>query len=168
MVLKPGRDKSLRHRHPWIFSGAIARVEGEPASGDTVSVLAPDGAFLAWAAYSPQSQIRARAWSFEADDAIDEAFLRQRLAQSIARRKRLMGEGDAMRLVHGESDGLPGLVADLFGNTVVVQIMSAGAERWRAFWGPALLELTGASSEVSSETTCLAPPRSAERLKPPV
>jgi len=146
LVLKPGRDKSLRHRHPWIFSGAIARVEGEPASGDTVAVLAPDGAFLAWAAYSPQSQIRARVWSFEAEDAIDEAFLRQRLQQSIARRKRLMGEGDAMRLVHGESDGLPGLVADLFGNTVVVQIMSAGAERWRPFWGPALLELTGASS----------------------
>ena len=65
LVLKPGRDKSLRHRHPWIFSGAIERVEGEPATGDTVAVVAPDGAFLAWAAYSPQSQIRARVWSFE-------------------------------------------------------------------------------------------------------
>ena len=146
LVLKPGRDKSLRHRHPWIFSGAIARVEGEPGAGDTVAVNAPDGAFLAWAAYSPQSQIRARAWSFDAADTIDEAFLRQRLAQSIARRKRLMGEGDAMRLVNGESDGLPGVVADLFGSTLVVQLMSAGAERWRDFWGPALMELTGATS----------------------
>jgi len=146
IVLKPGREKSLRHRHPWIFSGAIERVEGEPEMGETVDVVAHDSTFLARAAYCAASQIRARVWSFEAEDAIDEAFLRQRLQQSIARRKRLMGEGDAMRLVHGESDGLPGLVADLFGNTVVVQIMSAGAERWRAFWGPALLELTGASS----------------------
>jgi 23S rRNA (cytosine1962-C5)-methyltransferase len=144
LVLKPGRDKSVRHRHPWIFSGAIARVEGEPARGDTVSVVAPDGAFLAWAAYSPDSQIRARVWSFEATDTVDEAFLKEKLAASIARRARLLGEGDAMRLVHGESDGLPGLVADRYGETIVVQILSAGAERWREFWGPALVELTGA------------------------
>ena len=114
--------------------------------GETVSVVAPDGAFLAWAAFSPQSQIRARAWSFDANDKIDEAFLRQRLEQSIARRNRLLGEGDAMRLVHGESDGLPGVVADRFGDTVVIQLLSAGAERWRSFWGPALIELTGARS----------------------
>ena len=144
LVLKPGRDKSVRHRHPWIFSGAIARVDGEPASGDTVSIVGPDGAFLAWAAYSPDSQIRARAWSFDASDTIDEEFLTGRLAASIARRARLLGEGDAMRLVHGESDGLPGLVADRFGETIVVQVLSAGAERWRGFWGPALAELTGA------------------------
>ncbi len=146
LVLKPGREKSLRHRHPWVFSGAIARVDGEPKSGDTVSVVAPDGAFLAWAAYSAESQIRARAWSFDASDTIDEEFLRRQLAASIGRRKRLMGEGDAMRLVHGESDGLPGLVADRFGDTIVVQILSAGAERWRSFWGHALIELTGATS----------------------
>ncbi|HUQ28113.1 MAG TPA: 23S rRNA (cytosine(1962)-C(5))-methyltransferase RlmI, partial [Usitatibacter sp.] len=145
LVLKPGRDKSLRHRHPWIFSGAIARAEGNPASGDTVAVVAPDGAFLAWAGYSAESQIRARVWSFDPADTIDEAFLRQKLAASIARRSRLMGEGDALRLVHGESDGLPGLVADRFGETIVVQILSAGAERWRGFWGPALIELTGAT-----------------------
>ena len=114
--------------------------------GETVQVVGADGAFLAWAAYSPQSQIRARAWSFEASDTIDEAFLRSRLEQSMSRRKRLMGEGDAMRLVHGESDGLPGLVADRFGDTVVVQLMSAGAERWRGFWPAALSELTGATS----------------------
>jgi 23S rRNA (cytosine1962-C5)-methyltransferase len=144
LVLKTGRDKSLRHRHPWIFSGAIERVEGNPASGDTMAVVAHDGAFLAWAAYCAESQIRARAWSFEAGDTIDEAFLRARLSASIARRKRLLGEADAMRLVHGESDGLPGLVADRFGDTVVVQVMSAGAERWRDFWGTTFVELTGA------------------------
>lgn len=146
LVLKPGRDKSLRHRHPWVFSGAIARVEGEPRSGDTVSIVAADGAFLAWAAYSAESQIRARVWSFDANDAIDEAFLRRQLEASVARRKRLLGEGEAMRLVHGESDGLPGLVADRFGDTIVVQILSAGAERWRDFWRKALVELTGATS----------------------
>ena len=143
LVLKAGRDKSLRHRHPWIFSGAIERVEGAPASGDSVAVVAPDGAFLAWAAFCGESQIRARAWSFDAADTIDEAFLEKKLAAAIARRERLV-EGDAMRLVHGESDGLPGLVADRYGDTVVVQVLSAGAERWRAFWGPALARLTGA------------------------
>jgi 23S rRNA (cytosine1962-C5)-methyltransferase len=144
LVLKAGRDKSLRHRHPWIFSGAIERVEGAPASGDTVSVVAPDGAFLAWAAYCAESQIRARAWSFDASDTINEGFLEKKLADSMARRERLMDKGDAMRLVHGESDGLPGLVSDRYGDTVVVQILSAGAERWRALWGSALARLTGA------------------------
>ena len=146
IVLKPGREKSLRHRHPWVFSGAIERVEGEPAKGETVVVNAKDGAFLARAAYCPDSQIRARVWSLDPGEAIDEAFLRKRLAASIARRGALRGGSNAMRLVHGESDGLPGLVADLYDRTVVVQILSAGAERWRGLWGPALAELTGARS----------------------
>jgi 23S rRNA (cytosine1962-C5)-methyltransferase len=134
----------LRHRHPWIFSGAVERVEGDPGMGETVAVVARDGAFLAWAAYCPQSQIRARAWSFDAADAIDEAFLRGRLAAAVNRRRGMIGGSDAARLVHAESDGLPGLVADRYGDTIVVQILSAGAERWRAFWGPALAEITGA------------------------
>jgi 23S rRNA (cytosine1962-C5)-methyltransferase len=146
VVLKPGREKSLRHRHPWIFSGAIEKVEGDPAMGETVSVVARDGAFLARAAYCPDSQIRARVWSFDAEEAIDEAFIRRRLQASIARRGIVRAGSDAMRLVHGESDGLPGLVADRYRDTVVVQILSAGAERWRALWGPALAELAGARS----------------------
>lgn len=144
VVLKPGREKSLRHRHPWIFSGAIERVEGEPAKGDTVVVNAKDGAFLARAAYCPDSQIRARVWSLDAAEEIDEAFMRKRLAASIARRALMRQGSNAVRLVHGESDGLPGLIADLYDKTVVVQILSAGAERWRGLWGPALAELTGA------------------------
>jgi 23S rRNA (cytosine1962-C5)-methyltransferase len=146
VVLKPGREKSLRHRHPWIFSGAIESVEGDPAKGDTVSVVAKDGAFLAWAAYCPDSQIRARAWSFDAKDSIDEDFLRERLKASIARRSGATQSDDAMRLVHGESDGLPGLVADRYGDVVVVQILSAGAEKWRHRWAALLAELTGAKS----------------------
>ena len=115
--------KSLRHRHPWIFSGAIETVEGEPASGDTVVVAARDGAFLARAAYCPDSQIRARVWSFDAAEAIDEAFIRRRLQASLARRGIARPGSDAMRIVHGESDGLPGLVADRYADTVVVQIL---------------------------------------------
>ena len=144
IVLKPGREKSLRHRHPWVFSGAVERVEGEPAKGDTVVVNAKDGAFLARAAYCPDSQIRARVWSMDPAEAIDEAFLERRLVASIARRKLLRAGSNGMRIVHGESDGLPGLVADLYDKTVVVQILSAGAERFRGYWGPALARLTGA------------------------
>jgi 23S rRNA (cytosine1962-C5)-methyltransferase len=146
IVLKPAREKSLRHRHPWVFSGAVERVEGDPAKGDTVVVTAKDGAFLARAAYCPDSQIRARVWSFDPAEAIDEDFLWRRLRASIARRLVLPAGSNAMRLVHGESDGLPGLVADRYDTTVVVQILSAGAERFRGFWGPALAELTGARS----------------------
>ena len=146
VVLKPGRDKSLRHRHPWVFSGAIEKVEGAPASGDTVSIVAHDGAFLARGAWCNESQIRARAWTFDPADTIDAAFLRRRLEAAIARRATLRPGSDAVRLVHGESDGLPGLVVDRYGATMVVQILSAGSERWRDFWGPALAELTGVTS----------------------
>ncbi len=143
LVLKPGREKSLRHRHPWIFSGAIERVEGEPSLGETVSVVAHDGGFLARAAYNAQSQIRGRVWSFDAAQPIDAAFLRARLQTSIARRAVVAPGSDGMRLVHGESDGLPGLVVDRYGDTAVVQILAAGAERWRDSWGPALVETAG-------------------------
>jgi 23S rRNA (cytosine1962-C5)-methyltransferase len=146
LVLKAGRDKSVRHRHPWVFSGAIDRIEGEPKPGETVSVVARDGAFLAWAAFSGDSQISARAWSFDPKDRIDEAFMRARLEAAIARRADVRARSDAMRLVHGESDGLPGLVVDRYAGTLVVQILSAGAERWRPLWGPLLTEVTGAKS----------------------
>ena len=144
IVLKPGREKSLRHRHPWVFSGAIERVEGEPQAGDAVPVVAGDGAFLARAGFCPQSQIRARVWTFDPAEKVDADFMRKRLAVSIGRRRMVRAGSDAMRLVHGESDGLPGLVVDRYGDTLVVQILSAAAERWRDFWGPALVELTGA------------------------
>jgi 23S rRNA (cytosine1962-C5)-methyltransferase len=146
LILKPGREKSLRHRHPWIFSGAVEKVDGSPASGDTIEVIGHDGAFLASAAYSAESQIRARVWSFDANDTVGEDFLRARLKESIERRARLKDRGSAMRLVHGESDGLPGLIADRYGDTVVLQILSAGAERWRPLWASAVSDLTGAAN----------------------
>jgi 23S rRNA (cytosine1962-C5)-methyltransferase len=143
IVLKPGREKSLRHRHPWVFSGAVERVEGEPGFGETVIVAAHDGSFLARAAYNAQSQIRARVWSFDPAQRIDAASMRERLAASIARRKIVPAGSDAMRLVHGESDGIPGLVVDRYADVAVVQLLSAGAERWRETWAPAIAEVTG-------------------------
>jgi 23S rRNA (cytosine1962-C5)-methyltransferase len=146
VFLKPAREKSLRHRHPWVFSGAIERVEGEPGMGETVTVVAHDKSFLAHAAYCPHSQIRARAWSFDPADNIDAAFLERRLAASIARRASMRAGSDSMRLVHGESDGLPGLVVDRYADVAVVQLLSAGAERWRELWGPAIERLAGVRS----------------------
>jgi len=145
LILKPGREKSLLRRHPWVFSGAVARVLGDPGTGDTVSVRAAGGEFLAWAAYSPVSQIRARAWSWDEAETIDADFLRARLRRALDARARLISAeaGDAMRLVHGESDGLPGVIADRYGAVVVLQLLSAGAERWRAELADGVRELTG-------------------------
>jgi 23S rRNA (cytosine1962-C5)-methyltransferase len=132
LILKAGRDKSLRRRHPWIFSGAIARVEGDPAPGETVEVRSDAGAFLAVAAYSPASQIRARVWDWQPGE-IDGGFFKKRVEDAAQSRAGLL-EGlatDSVRLVHGEADGLPGVVADRYADTIVVQLLSAGAERWR-------------------------------------
>ena len=144
LVLKPGREKSLRRRHPWIFSGAIAQVRGEPESGETVEVHSSAGERLALAAYSPHSQIRARVWAWD-DVTIDAGFFARRIEDAAAARKALRIEeaGDAMRVVHGESDGLPGVIADRYGETVVMQILSAGPERWREAITDALSALPG-------------------------
>lgn len=148
LVVRAGREKSLHRRHPWIYSGAIERVDGAPGSGDTVDVRAHDGAFLAKAAYSPSSQIRARVWSF-APDTIDAAWFARRVRAAVeARADMLDAAHTACRLVHGESDGLPGVVADRYGDTIVVQLTSAGAEAWRGAIVDALLAATGASTAV--------------------
>lgn len=145
LTLKAGREKSVKRRHPWIFSGAVERVTGDPQSGDTVEIRAADGKPLALAAYSPQSQIRARAWSFEPGTAIDAAFFRARLQAALRLREALPAarHTNAMRLVHAESDGLPGLVVDRYADVLVAQFLSAGAERWRDTLLDALAELTG-------------------------
>jgi 23S rRNA (cytosine1962-C5)-methyltransferase len=146
--LKAGREKSLLRRHPWVFSGAIDKLYGSPASGDTVQVRASDGRFLAWAAWSPHSQIRARAWSFDESDAPGPALLQGRIAQALALRlgpalQSADGQNTALRLVHGEADRLPGLIVDRYGDTLVAQILSAGIERWRDVLADALVDQTG-------------------------
>lgn len=143
--LKPGRERSLLRHHPWIFSGAIDEVAGSPKGGDTVRISAADGKFLAWAAYSPASQIRARAWSFDEAQVPGPELFATRIGAALARRSaELPAEaGDAMRLVHGESDELPGLIADRYGDTLVVQILSAGSEKWRETLIATLKEQSG-------------------------
>jgi 23S rRNA (cytosine1962-C5)-methyltransferase len=145
LLLKTGRDKSLRRRHPWIFSGAVAGIEGEPARGETVAVKDVGGKTVALAAYSPNSQIRARAWTFDPSGEVDARFLRQRLEKSLALRAGLPAarHTNALRLVHGESDGLPGLVVDRYADVLVAQFLAAGVERWRDPILDALAELTG-------------------------
>lgn len=146
LILNPGREKSLQHRHPWIFTGAVERIKGEPQSGETVAVRDTHGAFLALAAYSPKSQILGRVWTYREDETVDEAFLRARLARAIGLRQELAKTTDGMRLVHGESDGLPGLVVDRYGDTLVMQVLSAGMERWRGALADLLVELTGCAN----------------------
>ncbi|MBN1239800.1 MAG: class I SAM-dependent methyltransferase [Gammaproteobacteria bacterium] len=133
IVIGSGREKSLRRRHPWIFSGAIERVEGGPEPGDTVDVLDRRGAFLARAAWSPASQIRARAWTFDPEERVDDAFFGRRVSRAVETRARLglLDADEACRVVYAESDGLPGVIADRYGRHVVCQFLSAGAERWR-------------------------------------
>jgi 23S rRNA (cytosine1962-C5)-methyltransferase len=143
--LKAGRERSLLQRHPWIFSGAVDRVEGDPASGTTVEIVDSAGAFLALAAYSPASQIRARVWSFEATDTVDASFVAAAIARACAARAPLLDASHtACRLVHGESDRLPGVIADRYGDTVVVQLLSSGADAWRDVIAAALVDGTGA------------------------
>jgi 23S rRNA (cytosine1962-C5)-methyltransferase len=141
ITLREGKERALERRHPWIFDNAIAKGGGD--SGETVRVEAHDGKFLAWAAYSPSSKIRARAWSFDEAERIDASFF---IAACVrAKRTRALFDipSDSMRLVHGESDGLPGLIVDRYGDTLVAQFLSAGVERWKQPIADALLQATG-------------------------
>ena len=142
LILKAGREKSLKRRHPWVFSGAVAKVEGSPGPGETIGVWSATGEFLAVAAYSPESQIVARVWDWK-ERAIDAAYFQERIKQAVGQRRALMSETGAMRLIHGESDALPGVVADRYGDTVVLQLNSAGADRWRETIADALLAVDG-------------------------
>ena len=175
LVLKPGREKSLLRRHPWIFSGAVQHVDGTPASGETVNLLSFKGDFLAWAAYSPHSQIRARVWTFDPDEQINSDFFRKRIRVAIQARAtlgflttgdngvqslqtlaptsarpggRARGDvglrfSDAYRLVYAESDGIPGLIVDRYGEVLVLQSLTAGSEFWKEALADILLEETG-------------------------
>ena len=141
VTLRPSKERSLVKRHPWVFESSIARGGGD--AGETVRVVSAEGQFLAWAAYSPQSQIRLRAWSFDEGERIDAALFRRRIDQALAMRARLAIASDSVRLIHGEADGLPGLIVDRYGQTLVAQFTSAGVERWKAVIADALLAATG-------------------------
>jgi 23S rRNA (cytosine1962-C5)-methyltransferase len=139
--LRDAKERSLHKRHPWVFESSIA--SGKADAGETVRVVAHDGSFLAWAAFSPASQIRLRAWSFVESERIDAAFFERRIVAALAIRARLAVASDGLRLIHGEADGLPGLVVDRYGDTLVAQFLCAGVERWKAVIADLLLQATG-------------------------
>jgi 23S rRNA (cytosine1962-C5)-methyltransferase len=142
ILLKRGKERPVLGGHPWVFSGAIERVEGA-ADGDTVDICAKDGAFIARGYYNSRSQIAARVWTLDPRP-VDAGFLAERVESAIATRRRLglsfrdqHAPTNAFRLVNAECDGLPGLVVDAYGAQVVLQILTAGMDRFR----PALADL---------------------------
>jgi 23S rRNA (cytosine1962-C5)-methyltransferase len=156
VTLKPSKEKSLLRRHPWVYANAIDRVEGKPASGATVIVRSHDGRFLARAAYSPHSQIRARVWSFDENEPIDHAFFKRRVQRAVAHRQAMVSNTGAVRLIFGEADGLPGLIVDHYvedraegadgtpaRGQLVCQFMAAGVEAWKEAIVGALAAATG-------------------------
>ncbi len=144
ILLKPGREKSLLRRHPWIFSGAIQHADENIASGSTVDLLSSDKQFLARASYSPTSQIRARVWTFE-DEVVDREFFRKRIHTAIEMRRRsnVESQSNAYRLIYAESDGIPGLIMDKYNDVLVLQSLTTGSEYWKETFADILLEETG-------------------------
>ena len=148
IVLKPGRDKSLIRRHPWIFSGAVSAVHGSPKVGETVDILSASGEFLAKAAYNPNSNIVGRVWTWDPAEEVNPDFLHSRLKQAVELRQNMASliNSNAMRLVHGESDGLPGLILDQYNEVLVVQFLTTGVE----FWRDSLLDIIQRNTNASS------------------
>ncbi len=144
ITLNPNREKSLLRRHPWVFASAIKSVDQETASGSTVDLLSSEGKFLARASYSPISQIRARVWTFE-DEPVDKDFFRRKIKAAVEVRQRLKVEShsNAYRLIHAESDGIPGLIVDRYDNVLVLQSLTAGSEFWKETIADLLVEETG-------------------------
>ena len=147
IVLKRGREKSLLRRHPWVFSGAVESVNGEPTCGDTVMVCDADGRFLAFAAFSPLSQIQARVWSWQEQENIDSHFFFKQISQAVERRRNLPSvvNTNAARLIHAESDGLAGVIVDQYADVLVLQCLTCGAERWRDVIADHLMEICAVS-----------------------
>jgi 23S rRNA (cytosine1962-C5)-methyltransferase len=133
VIIKPKRDKSLRRKHPWVFSGALAKKKGHAAAGDTVDIVDTRGGWLGRGAYSPSSQIAVRIWTFDPDEPVDRVFFRGRLERAIANRRDLK-KGlhlNALRLVNAESDGLPGLIIDQYDRFLVCQFLTVGVHAWK-------------------------------------
>jgi 23S rRNA (cytosine1962-C5)-methyltransferase len=144
IIINAGREKSLLRRHPWIFASAIKSMDPEIASGSTVDLLSSEGQFLARASYSPISQIRARVWTFE-DELVDKEFFRRKIKSAIELRRmsRVESHTNAYRLIHAESDGLPGFVVDLYKDILVLQSTTAGSDFWKETIADLLVEETG-------------------------
>ncbi|EDM64728.1 putative SAM-dependent methyltransferase [Moritella sp. PE36] len=130
IILAKGKEKALKRRHPWIFSGAVSKVKGEAAAGETVDIMSAGGEWLASGSYSPESQIRVRVWHFDRGVEIDQAFFEKRIKQAQSLRDELIAEKGltGYRLIAAESDSLPGITIDRYNDFLVCQLLSAGAE----------------------------------------
>jgi len=144
IILNSGREKSLLRRQPWIFASAIRSVDMEIVPGATVDLLSSEGKFLARASYSPISQIRARVWTFE-DESVDKDFFRRKIQTAIELRRmsRVENHTNAYRLLHAESDGMPGFVVDQYKDMLVLQSTTAGSDFWKEIIADVLVEETG-------------------------
>jgi 23S rRNA (cytosine1962-C5)-methyltransferase len=143
VILKKGREKSVTNRHPWLYSGAINRIEGDPADGDVVDVWNSRARFVARGIYNAKSQIQVRLLTWNPNDPIDEQFWRRRISRAVAGRLALKQaqDTDSYRLVFSEADGVPGFIADLYGAWLVVQFLSLAAEKNRRVILDILLDL---------------------------
>jgi len=145
LTLKPGREKSLLRRHPWIFSGAIKSVSGQPEAGETVRVVSTSGEYLGQCSLNSESSISGRMWTFD-NVTVDKDFLLSKMRIAILLRNELNfidSLNTAIRLIHAESDGMPGLIVDQYDNFLVVQFLTAGVEHWRKEIVEGLTEITG-------------------------
>ena len=164
LVLKKSKERSLLRRHPWVYDTAVQKVvldskKTAPASGETVRVVSFDGRFLAWAAYSPESTIRARCWSFKEEEVIDASWFERKLRHAVEARACLRDRTSAVRLVFGEADGLPGLIVDQYADCLVTQFQSAGVEAHRELIADLLMEITGVRVCRSAANCCAAKSR---------
>ncbi len=145
VVLKPTRDRSIRRRHPWILSGAVARSDGAEEPGGWVRVRSAEGEILGYGHLSPGSALRVRMLAF-GKEAPDDELITERIGLAVARRaaQPLLGDTQAVRLVNAEGDGLPGLVVDRYADVVIARISALGMQRRRERIAAALREATGA------------------------
>ncbi|MCA3147813.1 MAG: class I SAM-dependent methyltransferase [Burkholderiales bacterium] len=146
LILAPGKERPVLRGHPWIFAGAVQTEPAKTSPGATVMVLCARGEELGWAAWSPASQIRARLWSTDVSRPIDHAFFKRRVQAALELRRATVPhfeQLDGVRLLHGEADGLPGVICDRYADYLVLQITSAGGEKWRDAIADALLAQTG-------------------------
>ncbi|NMC13625.1 MAG: methyltransferase domain-containing protein [Chloroflexi bacterium] len=142
-IIKPQRERSIINRHPWVYSGAIHDIKGDPTGGETIDLVNQSGEFLARGAYSPHSKIKIRIWSWNGEQIIDDQFIYRTLEDAISRRNTLLSlkNTNAYRLVYAESDRFPGLIVDLYDNILVMQCLSFGAEFWRETIADSLTKL---------------------------
>ncbi|MGE5811742.1 MAG: 23S rRNA (cytosine(1962)-C(5))-methyltransferase RlmI, partial [Ignavibacteria bacterium] len=127
VILKKAADSFIKRKHPWIFSGAIEKVEGNPSNGDTVQIFTSNKTLIGYGSFSPSSQIRVRVWSFDPEEKIDGDFFRRKISLAQSLREKIIdgSKTNAYRIINAESDGLPGLVVDRYSDYLVCQFLSS-------------------------------------------